>query len=849
MLSLPVETILPELLAALAAGNEAVLEAPPGAGKTTLVPLKLLDQAWLGNQKIVVLEPRRLAARAAAERMAELLGEEAGNTVGYRVRMAKKVSPATRIEVVTEGVLTRWLLNDPSLNGVGLVIFDEFHERSLDADLALALILQARALFREGQALKLLIMSATLDGVNVARLLDEAPVIRSVGRQFPVKIHYSEPARTHDDIAARVVSAVLHAITTESGSVLVFLPGQAEIRRVQRQLAEKLAGALQLLLTPLYGDLTLEEQRQAIEAPAPGLRKVVLATAIAETSLTIEGVTVVIDAGLSRQPVFDPNTGMTRLQTRRLSRAASTQRAGRAGRTSEGVCYRLWSQEQQEQLSAFTAAEILQADLAALALLLLAWGVDNPDELDWLDPPPQAAYEQALALLQNLGALTKNSVGSHCLTAHGKRMAEIPAHPRLAHLLIRGQEFGLGKLASDLAALLSERDPLVQSGADISYRLALLSGEIACEGRYRGWVKRVRKLSQQFQRFNIGVNRQELANKSDSCWIGYLIAVAYPDRIAQQKNAAGEVYQLSNGRQVNLQVPDSLQKSAWLAVCQSGGQKDGSRDRIYLAADLDFQLFSGPLGSLLEVHDKVDWDERSERFLAQRQRRIGALLIESEPIADLPAAAKRQVLLDLIKKRGLQILPWSDELQQWRARVQLLRSLEKAETTPWPDLSDAALLASLDEWLGNCPVSNLDKINHIDHFAMLDLKAILSELLPWALKDKLEKWAPVKYRVPSGSALSIDYCQSPPVLAVRLQEMFGCQETPAIADGRIRLKLHLLSPARRPIQVTQDLAGFWNSSYKEVRKEMRGRYPKHHWPDDPVSAQATTRAKTKGKQR
>ncbi|UTW06600.1 ATP-dependent helicase HrpB [Pseudomonas benzenivorans] len=856
MNSLPIDALLPDLREALARRHEAVLEAPPGAGKTTRVPLALLHEPWLAGQRILMLEPRRLAARAAAERLASELGERVGETVGYRIRLDSKVGPRTRIEVVTEGILTRRLQDDPALEGVGLVIFDEFHERSLDADLALALCLNGRALFREAAgrdadsgepALKLLLMSATLEGERLAALLGEAPVLRSEGRMYPVDIRWGQPWQAGEWPEPRVVQTVLQALDDEPGSLLVFLPGQAEIRRVSQQLAEALGGRADVRLCPLHGELELGAQRAAIEPAPAGTRKVVLATNIAETSLTIDGVRVVVDAGLARVPRFDPGSGMTRLDTQRISRASATQRAGRAGRLQPGACYRLWSQAQHEQLASYAAAEILQADLAGLALQLARWGV-SPDELIWLDPPPPAAYAQAQDLLKRLGALDDHGV----LTAHGQAMAELPSHPRLAHLLLRGQDLGLGALACDLAALLSERDILRGGGAslpgvnlpgaDLHSRLALLNGEHKAARGAQGAVQRARQLARQFQGYlrprPVGA---AVADPEHPRWLGALLAFAYPDRVACQRRAGGAEYRLANGRAALLAEADGLMKHEWLVLADLGSRQGQREERIYLAAELEPVLFDSILAEQVSDLQVLDWDEREGVLRAERQRKVGELVLSREPLADLDEAQRSRALLGLVRRKGLALLPWTPELRQWQARVQLLRDLDLAAQgkSAWPDLSDGALLASLEDWLQ----PYLGKVTRLSHFANLDLPSLLLNLLPWPLPQRLDELAPRTLQVPSGSRIALDYSERPPVLAVRLQELFGLAETPRLAGGRQLVKLHLLSPARRPVQVTQDLASFWASTYAEVKKDLKGRYPKHYWPDDPLIAEPTARAK------
>ncbi|KPN87677.1 ATP-dependent helicase HrpB [Pseudomonas nunensis] len=835
MIFLPIDEVLPALREALATRHEAVLEAPPGAGKTTRVPLALLHEPWLAGQTILMLEPRRLAARAAAERLASELGEKVGETVGYRIRLDSKVGPNTRIEVVTEGILTRRLQDDPALDGVGLLIFDEFHERSLDADLALALSLNGRELFRDDQPLKILLMSATLEGKRLAGLLDDAPILRSEGRMYPVAMRWGRPFQPGEFIEPRVVQIILEALNDETGSVLVFLPGQAEIRRVYQQLVDALGQSTQVLLCPLHGELDLAAQRAAIDPAPVGKRKVVLATNIAETSLTIDGVRVVIDAGLARVPRFDPGSGMTRLDTQRISRASATQRAGRAGRLEPGVCYRLWSQDQHEQLAAYASAEILSADLAGLALQLGRWGV-TPGQLVWLDVPPAAAYAQAQDLLERLGALD-----GEALTRHGLAMAELPAHPRIAHLLLRGQALGLADMACNVAALLGERDILRGAGADLHTRLVLLSGEERAARGAQGGVQRARQLARQFRGYLRGKASEPVSDPDHPRWLGALLALAYPDRVAQQRRAGGAEYRLANGRAALFTEADSLMKQPWLVIADLGSRQGQREERIYLAADFDPALFDSVLAEQVRNVDQLDWDEREGVLRAERQRKVGELILSREPLTGLDETARSQALVNLVRRKGLELLPWTPELRQWQARVALLRQLDlgaKGESE-WPDVSDAALLENLEHWL----MPYLGKVSRLSHFANLDLSSIVHNQLPWPLPQRLDELAPHHLSVPSGSSIRLDYSEQPPILAVRLQELFGLAETPRIAGGRQVVKLHLLSPARRPVQVTQDLANFWRSTYAEVKKDLKGRYPKHYWPDDPLVAEATARIK------
>jgi len=822
-INLPIQEALPDLLAALAGNSSAVLQAPPGAGKTTLVPLALLDQPWLMGRRIIMLEPRRLATRAAARRMADLLGEEVGDTVGYRIRQDSKIGASTRIEVVTEGILTRMIQDDPELSGIGALLFDEFHERNLPGDLGLALALEIQSSIRDD--LRLLVMSATLDGERVAAMLGNAPIITSQGRAFPVAIRWLERPEPRKFDAA-MASAILRALDeTRGGDLLAFLPGQGEIRRVERALHDLGCSALVL---PLFGDLPAGEQDRAL-LPVPGKRKVVLSTAIAETSLTIEGVSIVVDGGQMRVPRFDPNGGMTRLVTLPVAKASAEQRRGRAGRLGPGLCYRLWSEAEHRALPPYAAPEILEADLAPLALDLARWGTQDPNSLPWLDPPPAAAYSQAMTLLGELDAVENGRV-----TPHGKAMAALPVHPRLAHMMIKGRELGLGGLACAIAALLSERD-ILRGGvrdADLRRRIEVILGGQDRDAD-RGALMRVRELARQLRR-QLSVPEPEKHLRET----GLLLAFAYPDRVAQRRPGDGLAFRLANGRGAFFKEPEAISGSPYLAVADLDGERKEAR--IFLAAPLDRADLEVHFAPHITRADSVLWDKREQAVLARRQTRFGALVLEESkldnPPADLVAAAQLQAIADL----GLDALPWSDAARHLRRRIAFLR---RHQPEQWPDLSDAHLLETLEDWLG----PYLSDMSRAAHWQRLDLASILRDSLAWEQRQALDHLAPTHIVVPTGNRAAIDYeNDEQPVLAVRLQEMFGLAETPALLDGKVPLLLHLLSPARRPLQVTRDLAGFWSGSYKAVKADMKGQYPKHYWPDDPMHAEPTARAKPRG---
>ena len=826
---LPIDPLLPEVRRLLQRHNRLVLQAAPGAGKTTRVPPALLGADWLAGRRLLVLEPRRLAARAAARRMAVERGEAVGETVGYRTRLDSRVGPRTRIEVVTEGILTRMLQQDPALEGVGAVLFDEFHERSLQADLGLALCLETQAVLRED--LRLLVMSATLEGIPLAGYL-EAPVLRSEGRSHPVTVHYQACQEAADRTpVAQVVRTVLRALEEQAGDLLVFLPGTGEIRRVLEGLEQaRLAPAIQLC--PLYGDLDAAAQDAAIQPAPAGRRKVVLATAIAETSLTIEGVRVVVDAGRMRVARFDPTSGMTRLVTQRVSRAAAEQRCGRAGRTAPGICYRLWDEGVQAGLLAQTPAEILAADLTPLALELARWGSRDPASLRWLDAPPAGAYAQAVVLLQELEAL--DAAGA--ITAHGRRMAQLPLHPRLAHMVLRGRERGLGGLACALAALLSERDILRgrERDLDLRHRVELLHQPGREGGLDRAARQRVLQVAAQLRRHQ-GIQGED----APSDLTGLLVALAYPDRIAKARPGQPGRYRLSSGQGAFLDPGDALWGSDHLAIAALDG--DRREARIFLAARLELDDIRQIFAAQLRTEESVQWDATARRVAARRQCRLGALVLEDAPLDRPDPAAQARALLDGVRQQGLAALPWSDAARQWQARLAFVRGLDPEGG--WPDLSDAALEASLEDWL----LPWLQGLHRWDQVQRLDLVALLEARLGWEGRQRLEAWAPTHIVVPSGSRLRVDYAAGDiPVLAVRLQEMFGCADTPRLAQGRVPVLLHLLSPARRPVQVTRDLASFWDNTYAEVKKDLKGRYPKHHWPDDPRQAEARRGTRPRG---
>lgn len=822
---LPISDVIPEVKEKLLHQSVLILQAPPGAGKSTVLPIELMNEKWLKGKKILMLEPRRLAARSVAGRMAELINDEIGKTIGYRVRFDNKVSSGTRIEVVTEGILTRMLQADNSLEEVGLVIFDEFHERSLHADLALALCLQAQQVLRDD--LRILIMSATLDGNKLSLLLNNAPVVNCGGRQFPVKINY-----INTDAAAplplSVTRAVKRALAENQGDVLVFLPGTGEIHRTNELLEVEHIGARVHLL---YGDLSPQQQQLAILPDPDGRRKVILATSIAETSLTIEGITVVIDSGYSRVPKFDLRTGLTRLETVRVTKDAADQRAGRAGRLGPGVCYRLWSEGTHIHLNHQRNPEIMDADLVSLLLELWNWGVKDVNELTWINLPPAGAVKQARELLEQLGAISETEI-----TQRGKEMLRLPTHPRIAHMLLeavledkKGKQSRFSALATDITALLEERDPLQKgSGADLTLRIEALRKWRSKErvNADRVSLERIERVALSWRKIlKLEIDNTIPAEEE----VGLLLAAAYPERIAKQLGKDDARYRLANGRIVKLSEGDPLIREEWLAVAHlDAGNKEG---KIFLAAPLNHE----DLLHLARLTDVVTWDSKKGAIVAVTETRIGNITIESAPLKKIPDEQRVRILCDAIRLEGIDnTLNRTPDIKDWQARIMSLRIWRPAEE--WPDVRDEALMNSLEEWLG----PYLTDVSKRDELKKLDLSIVLGGFLSWELNRRLNELAPVALKVPSGSMIHLTYFSdgSAPEMPVRLQEVFGMLETPAVNEGRNKVLLHLLSPARRPVQVTQDIHSFWKNTYAEVRKELRVRYPKHSWPEDPWTALA-----------
>jgi len=815
--SLPIDAALPELTVALRARNSAVLVAPPGAGKTTRVPLVLAREPWTENRRILVLEPRRLAARAAAERMAKTLGERVGETVGLRVRFGSKVSHKSRIEVVTEGIFTRLVIDNPMLDDVAAVLLDEFHERSLDADLGLALARDVQQGLRED--LRLLAMSATIDGARVAKLLGGAPIISAEGRSFPVETRYL--GRDARPIEPQMADAIVRAMRADNGSLLAFLPGTAEIRRTAALLEGRLDS--DIVVTELYGALAGDEQDRAIAPAPPGRRKIVLATSIAETSITIEGVCMVVDCGLSRVPHYEPDVGVTRLDTVRVSRAAADQRRGRAGRTEPGICYRLWDEPQTASLAAFSRPEILAADLSGFALNLAAWG-SRPEELAFLDPAPQAALSEAQALLRELAAIDADGR----ITEEGKRLRRLPLSPRLARMVADAADIGAAHLAAQTAILIGERG-LGGNDVDLGTRLEVFHRERSARARdSKTMAARWAEIAQSDK------PTPSAPFSADAVSVGVLLALAFPERIAKNRGGSDGAFLLASGRGAQIDKTSPLARAPFLAVGELAGSAAASR--ILLAAPISLAEIEMSFADRITARSELSFDPTSASVRLRRLRRLGAITLAEQSVPAPPDAAAARLLAGGFARLGAGRLPWTNALRQWRDRVTFLRRFEGTE---WPDVSDDALAADLD-WLaqtfaGKTALAELSA----DEFA-----AALAARLPSALQRRLDAEAPIHFVAPTGTRAPIDYAaDGGPKISIRVQELFGLAQHPAIAGGKIPLLIELLSPAQRPVQMTRDLPGFWRGSYAAVRAEMRGRYPKHPWPENPLSAAPTRRAK------
>ncbi len=828
---LPIDAALPDLSAALHGDNAAVLVAPPGAGKTTRVPLVLAEQDWAQGRRILVLEPRRLAARAAAERMARTLGERVGETVGLRVRFGSRVSQKTRIEIVTEGIFTRLILDDPMLDGVAAVLFDEFHERSLDADLGLALAREAQQGLREN--LKLLVMSATIDGARVAALLGNAPVIESAGRAFPVETRYA--GRDSRPIEPQMVDTIMRAIRADQGSVLAFLPGAAEIRRTRTLLEGRVDPSSDVVA--LYGALAGQEQDRAILPAALGRRKIVLATSIAETSITIEGVRIVVDSGLARVPRYEPDVGVTRLETVRVSRAAADQRRGRAGRIEPGVCYRLWDEPQTAALEAFARPEILAADLSSFALDLAAWG-SSPEQLAFLDPPPRAAFAEAKALLAELGAVD----GDGRITEEGRRLRRLPLPPRLARMVIDAAAAGEATVAAELATLIGERG-LGGNDVDLRDRLnALRRDRSRRGGDARAMAERWAKIAcvpspHQTSRRRLPTPTPVPSPQGggETLSIGALVALAYPERIAKNRGGGSGAFLLVNGRGAAIDAASPLAREPFLAIAELTGT--AAQGRILSAAPIALAEIETHFAGRIEARDDIAFDAASLSLRGRNSRRLGGVVLTERAVPVTPDEETGRLLAENVAKTGIGRLPWSKALMQWRDRVMFLRASEGEE---WPDLSDAALALTAREWLA----PTLATRTSASALSADEMEQALHNLLPWPLKRRLDAEAPTHFDAPTGTRVPIDYeAEGGPKISIRVQELFGLDRHPSIAGGRIPLLIELLSPAHRPVQATRDLPGFWRGSYAAVRIEMRGRYPRHPWPDDPIAANPTRRAK------
>jgi len=847
---LPIIEVLPELRKVLADGRRAILAAPPGSGKTTGVPIALLQEKWLAGHSILMLEPRRLAARLAAERLAWLLDEPVGKTVGYNIRFERKVSASTRVEVVTEGILTRRLQKDPSLSGIGAVLFDEFHERSIHADLGLALCLDVQQGLRDD--LRILVMSATLELERLGELLGDAGVVKGRGRSFPVAIfHEPEPDRpdlkriilngySGREVALKAAAATCRAAAEQEGDILVFLPGSSEIKSCQKQLRITLQAA-SVDIFPLYGNLPKNSQEAAIRPSAEGRRKIVLATPIAETSLTIEGIGTVVDSGWMKAPRFDPNSGLSRLLPQRISKASADQRAGRAGRLGPGVCYRLWSEYQHGNLKSHSDPEILFADLASLALEMANWGVSDTSRLQWLDKPPRGHYSQAVELLQQLDALDRKGA----ITEMGRRMAVLPVHPRLAYMLRQAKQLGMGTLGCLLAALIEEQEVVRytedSSPVDLEYRLHLLEAfqkkDLRQVRQFGGDAAVLQRVTLSAARLGSLLHERKMPLLSyEGKDIGRLLSFAYPDRIALLRPGSRHRYLLENGRGAFLPESDALCSLPFLVAARlDAGRVEG---RIFLAASLEEKHLLHDHAHRMVKKKTAFWDGQLQAVVAVEELRLGSLILRQQKATEFDRREVNRLLMAAIRDSGLTLLPWSEEARQLQGRICCLRDWQP--DVDWPDMSNGALLDTLDQWLA--PYT--EGIAGRQQLQQINLLQILLHMLDWQKQRLADELAPEKIMVPSGSRKKIRYAPGEaPVLAVRLQEMFGLADTPRVCKGKVSLTLHLLSPANRPIQVTGDLKGFWERTYKEVKKELQGRYPRHHWPKDPWKAPPTAKAK------
>jgi len=805
--NLPICDVLNELQNSLAQNTTVILSAPPGAGKSTLVPLALLEEAWLNNQKIIMLEPRRLAAKTVATRMAELLGEQVGETVGYRIRFESRVSSKTKIEVVTEGILTRMLQHDNSLEGVGIVIFDEFHERSIFADVALALCRDAQQVLRED--LRILVMSATLNLEELKNLL-QAPVVESLGKQYPVDLIYTEQPDIFM-LADAAAFTVNRALSEQKGDVLVFLPGEGEIRKCE-EILQRTSG---IEIHPLYGNLPPHQQMAAIMPSKSGTRKVVIATSIAETSLTIEGIKVVVDSGYGRVQKFDARSGLSKLETIQISKDSADQRAGRAGRLSPGVCYRMWTKPMHAKLAEHRTPEIVEADLASFVLDMAMWGVQNINSLTWLTPPPLHHIVTAKELLEELNALENGKI-----TEHGKKMQALPCHPRVAHMMLIALENDKVHLAADIAALLEERDPLgKESGIDINLRIEALRRERARKSVGRKF-SRIAKIAEQYRSmFMCDENNSPV----DPYETGVLLVHAYPERIACARPGNNAQFQLSGGNLAQAHHQDDLAHEPWLAIANLDA-RDGM-GKIFLASSLNPK----DLMPLLKEKEIIQWNSKKGALVAVREMRLGNIVLKSTPLPKPDQEKIQQVICEAIKKDGAHLLDWNKEVTQFQNRILSLKKWNSEQE--WPDVSTEYLLSIAEEWL----MPYLVNIKSNDDLKKLNLHDILFHFLDYTKQQELNKMAPAKMEVPSGSHITLEYfaSASAPVMAVRIQEVFGLAETPKVNNNKISLLMHLLSPAYKPVQITGDVKSFWENTYFEVRKELKPRYPKHAWPDDP----------------